>query len=93
MRKRIVALVAAMALSLSFAGVVAAQGPDEAVDDLILAPTTENFVGFCVVNHGALFGPGAIGEAFQSRGAANAGTGDRDSATATFCRSLVTASR
>ena len=93
MRKFIVALVAAMALSVSVASAVAAQGPDAAVDDLILAPTTENFVGFCVVNHGALFGPGAIGEAFSSRGALNAGTGDRDSATATFCRAFVTASR
>ena len=91
MRKRITAFGAAMMLTLSLAGAVAAQGPGAALGPIVAAPTDENFRAFCVVNHGAASGPGAIGDASSARGGANADIYRPGGVAETVCRPIVAA--
>ena len=91
MRKRFVALIAAMMLTLSLVGTVAAQGPGAALGPIVSAPTDENFRAFCVINHGVVFGPGAIGDASSARGGANADIYRPGGVAEQVCRPIVAA--
>jgi hypothetical protein len=89
MKKMLTAGIAALALAIP-AAAGAQAGPGSALGPIVSAPTSENFRAFCVVNHGALFGPGAIGDASSARGGGNADVYRPGGLAETVCRAAVT---